>query len=117
MTRQFYPACRVELAALGGADAFACDDAEVWIEGEAILISYFDEDGIVVLEGRTDEKSGGWALGARSRPRRATLDRASESLRPGDEAQTVYSGFVEEHGERANWILRLGRSADEEKEE
>ena len=49
--RVHHPTCDVSVAAFGDHDAFACDDAEVWIEGEMILVSYFDDNGIVVLEG------------------------------------------------------------------
>jgi hypothetical protein len=81
-------------------EVFECEDAEVWIEGDSILISYFDDEGIVVLEGRGDE-IGGWALTGRSRPRRGRLE-------PGRAAPGEFAGELEEHGERGRWSLRLG---------
>jgi len=101
MSRIHYPECRVEVAGAEEREPFECDDAEVWIEGESILISYFDNEGIVVLEGRTDDESG-WALSARSRPRRAFL-------KPMPEASGSFAGEIDEQGEVAIWRLRLGR--------
>ena len=100
MSRVYHPDCQIEVARLGEREPFECDDAEVWIEGDAILISYFDDDGIVVLEGRPDDQSG-WKLSARSRPRRAFL-------RPMSEDPGCFSGTLDEHGEVAAWRLRLG---------
>jgi hypothetical protein len=101
--RRYHPDCRVEIAGWGDREAFRCEDAEVWIEGEAILISYFDDEGIVVLEGREDG-AGGWQLVARSRPRRARL-------RPEAREATAFVGEIEEHGETAGFRLRLSEPA------
>ena len=98
--RVHYPECEVEVDAWGDRDAFACDDAEVWIEGDAILVSYFDDEGIVVLEGRPRE-GGGWTLAARSRPRRAFLA-------PMGDSPDALVGEIDELGEIAGWRLRLG---------
>jgi len=106
MKRVFYPDCRVEVASWGDHDAFVCDDAEVWIEGESILVSYFDEEGIVVLEGRSD-RAEGWTLGARSRPRRATLA-------PVEDEERSYAGSIDEQGESGEWLLRLGAPASDD---
>ena len=100
MSRIYYPECRVEVDEDGDRDGFECDDAEVWIEEASILISYFDDDGIVVLEGRPDEASG-WILSARSRPRRAILTPMTDS--PGS-----FAGEFDEQGEVAAWRLHLG---------
>lgn len=100
MSRVHHPACRVAVEAWGGREAFDCDDAEVWIDGDAILVSYFDDEGIVVLEGRR-EGTDGWRLTARSRPRRAFL-------RPMDEAPGSFVGEIDEQGEVAGWRLSLG---------
>jgi hypothetical protein len=100
MSRLHYPECRVEVAESETREAFECDDAEVWIEEKSILISYFDDEGIVVLEGRPDEASG-WTLSARSRPRQAFLKPMTDS--PGS-----YIGEINEQGEVAGWRLRLG---------
>ena len=104
MTRVFYPDCAVEVSAWGETSAFACDDAEVWIDGDSILVSYFDEDGIVVLEGQPDG-AGGWALVARSRPRRANLSPI------GDDSRR-FEGTIEEQGEGGHWELCLGEPAE-----
>lgn len=110
MSRVHHPECDVEVEGCEEIDAFECDDAEVWLEDEAILISYFDDDGIVVLEGwpeTRDEAAGatpGWRLSARSRPRRAFL-------RPMAEAPGTYVGEIEQHGATSAWRLRLGGSA------
>lgn len=100
MSRIHYPECRVEVDGNAEIEPFECEDAEVWIEGGSILISYFDDDGIVVLEGRPDEDSG-WTLSARSRPRQAFLRPMSES--PGS-----FAGEIDEQGEVAAWRLHLG---------
>ena len=108
MSRIYYPECFVAVDAGENRDAFECDDAEVWLETESILISYFDDDGIVVLEGwpekatdSSETKPGSWKLSARSRPRRAFL-------RPMDEAPGSYTGEIDEQGDIAAWRLRLG---------
>jgi hypothetical protein len=111
MSRVHHPECRVEVEAWGDREAFECDDAEVWIEGELMLISYFDDEGIVVLEGHPDSESG-WTLSARSRPRQAIL-------RPMDESSSdlsgnwvsEFTGEISEQGEAAVWRLRLGPAA------
>jgi len=101
--RIYHPESRIAIEpseSMAASEVFECEDAEVWIEGESILISYFDDEGIVVLEGRGDE-IGGWTLTGRSRPRRGRLEPARES--PGE-----FSGELEEHGEKGRWSLRLG---------
>ena len=102
MSRIHYPQCEVEVAALGedGAAAFSCDDAEAWVEGDLILISYFDDEGIVVLEGSSDGDLG-WELMARSRQRRAFL-------RPLPEKAGCFVGEIDEQGETAAWRVSLG---------
>ena len=103
MSRVHYPECRVTVAASDEREAFECDDAEVWIEGDLILVSYFDDEGIVVLEGRP-RPEGGYTLSARSRPRRAFLA-------PVDEYPGSYAGEIEEHGETSPWSLVFGEPA------
>ena len=105
MSRVYYPDCEIEVGGFADREPFACDDAEVWIEGDSILISYFDEDGIVVLEGRPDDQSG-WKLAARSRPRRAFL-------RPMSEDPGCFTGTLDEQGEVTAWRLRLGEPEGE----
>ncbi len=100
MSRTHYPECRVEVE--GGLDRepFDCEDAEVWIESESILISYFDEEGMVVMEGRPGDESG-WTLSARSRPWRAFL-------KPMSEAPGSFAGEIDVEGEITTWRIRLG---------
>jgi len=111
MSRVHHPECDVEIEGCEEIDAFECDDAEVWVEADAILISYFDDDGIVVLEGwpeKEEEAAGatpGWRFSARSRPRRAFL-------RPMPDAPQTYLGEIEQHGSTTAWKLRLGEPAD-----
>lgn len=102
MSRIHYPESEIQVGAMGedGAAEFSCDDADVWIEDDLILISYFDEEGIVVLEGSSDGDSG-WELGARSRPRRAFL-------RPLPEKAGCFVGEIDEQGETAAWRVILG---------
>jgi len=100
MTRHYFPDCRIEVAAWAESEAFACDDAEAWIEAESILVSYFDDEGIVVLEG-TSDRDDGWVLTARSRPRRATL-------RPVEGEDRSFVGSIDQQGESSTWTLRLG---------
>ena len=100
MSRVHYAESQVEVAAFGSTAAFECDDAEVWIDAESMLISYFDDEGVVVLEGRPDGE-GGWNLHARSRPRRAFLA-------PMAEAPGAYAGEIDEQGDVARWVVRLG---------
>jgi hypothetical protein len=99
--RTLYVDCRVEVDGWGDEEAFACDDAEVRIEAETIVISYFDEVGIVVLEG-SPRAQGGWQLMARSRPRRAFLE-------PMGDSSSEFVGEIDERGELAGWRLQLGR--------
>ena len=126
MNRRFYPDSIVTVDALGDVEAFTCDDAEVWMEDDVILVSYFDQDGIVVLEGVIDSEPSGsaetsgapicttYSLTARSRPRRATLREVTpEAGAPNaDRASRMdareYRGRIEEQGESASWSLRLG---------
>ena len=101
-SRVLYVDCRVDVAAWKGLDAFECDDAEVRIEGDQVVVSYFDEEGMVVMEGRM-EGQGAWSLMARSRPWRAFLA-------PMGDPPGVFVGEIDEHGEVTDWKLSLGPS-------
>ncbi len=100
MSRVHYPDCRVEVERSETRETFECDDADVWIEDESILISYFDDEGMVILEGRPDDEAG-WRLSARSRPRQAFL-------KPMAEDPCSFTGEIDEQGEVTIWRLRLG---------
>lgn len=67
-----YLACRARVSFDDGSPEFTDEDANVEIEDGRILITYFDERGAVVFQGR-EESPGRYALVARSRPRRAEL--------------------------------------------
>ena len=103
MTRIHHPDSYVEVEAWAEHERFSCDDAEVWIDEETILVSYFDDEGVVVLEGWREDDLG-WRLSARSRPRRA-------SLRPIADTPGVLEGEIDEQGQIARWRLRLGGPA------
>ncbi len=103
MSRVHYPRARIRVEAWGSRERFECDDAEVWLEEGGMLISYFDDEGIVVLEG-WPEATVGWRFSARSRPRRAFLT-------PMPEAPGTFTGEIDEQGERAEWRLWLGDRA------
>ena len=108
MTRSFYPACEVAVEAFADAAAFACEDAEVWIEGDVMLVSYFDDEGPVVFEGRAAPDRSGWQLGARSRPWQASL--AADPPGPARRAPsvpTLFRGVIETPEGRASWSLKL----------
>ena len=113
MSRRFFPDSCVEVDPIGDQDAFSCEDAEVWMEGAAILVSYFDDDGIVVLEGIREEGSE-YALTARSRPRRATLLPVAESDGVPEAAARSFAGTVSEGTETARWKLVLGSEVAED---
>jgi hypothetical protein len=111
MTRVHHPECQVEVEAWGDREAFECDDAEVWFEDELMLISYFDDEGIVVLEGRPDPDSG-WKLSARSRPWQAFLRPMDDSsVDETGNGNSDFVGEINEQGEVAVWRLRLGPAA------
>jgi len=98
--------CRVEVvSALPGEPPVTCDEGEVRLEGEELLVTYFDDRGPVVLAGRGDG-GGHFALTGRSRPRTASLHRAGEARE--------LVGSWEEGGERGYWSVVLpARGADE----
>lgn len=70
-------ACRAEVRFDDGRPPFEDDDVEVRIEGEWILLCYWDERGAVVFEG-AQSAPGRFELKARSRPRTARLDHSPE---------------------------------------
>ena len=75
-----------------GSPVFTDDDVDVEIEDGRILLTYFDERGAVVFQGR-EESPGRFALIARSRPRKAELRRSESVLegswREGDETGSL----------------------------
>ena len=92
-----WAACRVELLS-NDAPRFACDDCEVRLDETALVVSYFDDEGPVVLAAPNDG-SGRFDLVARSRPRKATLTH--------DEAAGVLEGDWSEGGVAGTWRIVL----------
>jgi hypothetical protein len=67
-----YLCCRARVGSDDGAAAIADDDADVDLGEGRILVSYFDDEGPVVLQG-LETTPGRFELAARSRPRKAEL--------------------------------------------
>lgn len=78
------------------------EDADVEIDGPDILVSYFDSQGPVVLQGR-EAGPGRYEVTARSRPRKGELRRVGED---------VLEGTWWEAGDRGTLRVTLG-PADE----
>ncbi len=74
-----YLACRAEVGFDDGRPVFIDDDVDVEIEDGRMLLTYFDDQGAVIFQGR-EEAPGRYALIARSRPRRAQLQRTGGVL-------------------------------------
>ncbi len=91
-----WSACRLVLLSQDGSPVFECDDGEVRLDGTVLLVSYFDDQGPVVLAG-PEEGDGHFRLVARSRPRTATLSRAGDRL----------EGDWVEGDERGTWWIEL----------
>lgn len=66
-----FRACRAEIEG-GDEPRFEDDDVEVRIEGDRMLLCYWDDRGVVVFEGPRGA-DGRFALRARSRPRVASV--------------------------------------------
>ena len=74
-----YLHCRASVGSDDGAPAFEDDDADVELAEGRILVSYFDDQGPVVLQGR-ETAPGCFELSARSRPRKAELAARGDRL-------------------------------------
>ncbi len=74
-----YLACRAEVGFDDGSPVFTDDDVDVEIEDGRMLLTYFDDQGAVVFQGR-EEAPGRFELTARSRPRKAQLQRTGGAL-------------------------------------
>ena len=70
-----YSGCRVAVGAAADQPDFEDDDADLALGDGQLLLSYWDEQGAVVFAG-VEARPGRFELTARSRPRRATLERA-----------------------------------------
>jgi hypothetical protein len=81
-----------------GTPPFVDDDTEVRIEGDRILLFYFDDEGPVVYDG-VEEAPGSFRLSARSRPRTARMR--------FDASRSVLRGHFEEAGVEVRFEIRL----------
>ncbi len=74
-----YLRCLVAVTDDAGEPPFEDDDADVELGSGGVLVSYFDDQGPVVLQG-VETEPGRFALKARSRPRQAELVREGTRL-------------------------------------
>ena len=74
-----YLRCRASVGSDDGAPAVEDDDADVDLGEGRILLSYFDDHGPVVMQGR-ETAPGRFELSARSRPRKAELAARGDRL-------------------------------------
>ncbi len=102
MSRIHHPGCRVDVDERSDRETFSDPDAEAWLEPGSILVSYYDEDGMVIFDG-VEAEDGGYSLSARSRPWRA-------DLRPMADDPGVLAGMIEAPDESFAWRLRLGNA-------
>ena len=76
-----YSGCRVLVTYDDGRECFEDDDCDVSVEEDLLLVTYWDERGPVVLQGKGLEERGQgdtFDVVARSRPRRLTLVRTGD---------------------------------------
>ncbi len=90
--------CRVEVVPEAGASPFDDDDCDVRLEGDQLVVTYWDEDGVVVFDGNRDA-DGKFDLWCRSRPRRAELRFCEENR--------VLEGSWSERENRGSWRIEL----------
>ena len=83
-----------------GSPEFGDDDCEVRLEGNALTVSYFDDEGPVVFVGAASAEPGRFELVCRSRPRRGTLERSDDGH--------VLRGSWQEGDLQGCWEISLG---------
>jgi hypothetical protein len=88
-----YTACRVLVGFDDGRPAQEDDDADLQLGDGELLLSYWDDEGIVVLVG-DEREPGEYELLARSRPRRGTLRRDDAHTFTGEWEQGDECGTV-----------------------
>jgi hypothetical protein len=71
-----YSGCRVVVTYDDGRERFEDDDCDVSLEEGRLLVTYWDERGPVVLQGRDQGEC--FAVTARSRPSKAMLTREGD---------------------------------------
>ena len=71
-----YSGCRVVVTYDDGSERFEDEDCEVSLDDDQILVTYWDERGPVVMQGRGQGAS--YEMAARSRPRKLTLTRRGD---------------------------------------
>ena len=102
-----FSGCRVTVGFCDGRPAFEDDDADLHLGDGELLLSYWDERGVVVLIGPESEP-GCFELVARSRPRRCTLRR---------EDPRAFSGSWVEGEERGTLRVELPAAVAAQPEE
>ena len=68
--------CQIRVT--GEAEPFFDDDCDVQLEGDSLVVSYFDSEGPLVFVGSPSDGGTRFDLVCRSRPRRATLERSAD---------------------------------------
>ena len=91
-----FAGCRVVVTYDDGRERFEDDDCDVSLEGDQLLITWWDERGPVVLQGRQQDER--FDVVARSRPSKATLKRRGD----------VLEGTWREHDESGGLRIELG---------
>ena len=94
----FWEGCRVEVVTEAGGSRFDDDDCDVRLEGDQLVVTYWDENGAVVFDGSRDE-GGVFDLWCRSRPRRAELHFCEENR--------ALEGSWSERESRGTWRIEL----------
>ncbi len=97
-----YSGCRVVVTYDDGREPFEDDDCDVSLDGDRLLVTYWDDRGVVVLAGK--EQGATYDVVARSRPSKATL------TRHGD----VFQGTWQERDDSGGLRIELGTPDDGE---
>jgi hypothetical protein len=95
--------CVVEVLAEDGSVLFDDDDCDVRLREEILIVSYFDDEGPLVFEGRRSD-AGSYELWCRGRPLRGHLELSSD--------RTRFEGAWVQGDDRGSWRIRLGDFTD-----
>ncbi len=88
-----FSGCRVTIDYGDARGVVEDEDADLQVEGDRLLLSYWDERGVVVLIG-AESAPGRWELHARSRPRRCSLAREGARTFTGSWVEGDESGSL-----------------------